>query len=445
MYYAMSRSGARTIGAMSPKMRMPATAAPLAPIGLVAAADFTPSLHPRGPDGKFIKGFSIRQHGGWTNISNDAGRGARIRTGDIPAIKTSLAAGGPNVRQHKNGYTQVTDDAGQTQAWIPTADLGTMKYLMYSGQLDGEDELTGTQVEGGATPAAPDAETPTPVTPVTSAAKVKYQGILGAARGRVDGAGTLTDPIDVQGDVDLAAKHLADGKHVRLNTVAEVGTLLDRLHEIATDAQAKGTKAPVYDLCRVSVPGTNLFCAETKGIPRIKMPQFSGEDIVPGSPADLLPRDKNNRVNIEDGFRQRLTDAGVSITPKTVRAEMLKASQNELNGEKVASMVQGLKAGKIKDAPIFVTRDGYIIDGHHRWAAKVGQDTGDGRLGDITMPIEELDMDIGAALDFANEYALEQGLRPQGVASMPGNTDAETLNPTEQRLRDAAQARQQVR
>ena len=54
-------------------------------------------------------------------------------------------------------------------------------------------------------------------------------------------------------------------------------------------AEALGEKAPVYDLCKVSVRGTNLFCADALDIERDKMPQFLAFP-KPGSEADKLPR-----------------------------------------------------------------------------------------------------------------------------------------------------------
>ena len=60
-----------------------------------------------------------------------------------------------------------------------------------------------------------------------------------------------------------------------------------------------------------------------------------------------------------------------------------------------------MRAGKIKEAPIFVTKDGYILDGHHRWAAKVAIDLDDGTLGDVEMPVDMIDIEIGEAIDLA--------------------------------------------
>lgn len=63
-----------------------------------------------------------------------------------------------------------------------------------------------------------------PIPPGRTAAGVKNL----ASRGRPDGAGTPDDPIDVQGDLDKAARLLADGRHVRLNQPSEVATVVSR-------------------------------------------------------------------------------------------------------------------------------------------------------------------------------------------------------------------------
>lgn len=230
-------------------------------------------------------------------------------------------------------------------------------------------------------------------------------------RGTPDGKGTPEDPIDVGDDIPKAVKLLSEGKSIRMKTTQGVGTLIDELAKIGNEAREKGEKAPDFDLCKVSVPKTNLFCYENKGIPRAQMPQFKGE-AVPGSLADRKRKtdDVTEEVDVEDEFRAALDAMGVSITPKTVRAADLKATQSQLVGTKVAGMSKAMEAGKIKDAPIFVTRDGYIVDGHHRWAAKVALDAQDGHIGDVEMPVHVIDMEIGEAIDFANMFAKIVGL-----------------------------------
>lgn len=231
--------------------------------------------------------------------------------------------------------------------------------------------------------------------------------------GRARGSGTEEDPIAVGGDLDRAVALLGVGKHIRLNQPDEVSTLVHKLAKIVQDARDKGVDYPDYDLCKVTVPGTNLFCHGNKGIPRARMPQFSGQP-VPGSAAEKLPRDKNGEVNVTNMFRDALKARGIRTELVTVPASHLRASQNQLVGSKVVAMADAMSKGKIPDEPIFVTRDGYVVDGHHRWAAKVAVDLEDGKLGDVQMPVEMIDMDIGTALTLSNAFASKY-IRPKGT------------------------------
>lgn len=216
--------------------------------------------------------------------------------------------------------------------------------------------------------------------------------------------------------IDEAIKFIAEGQDVELDSEAEVATLLDKLKNIVDEAVSKGEKAPNYDLCRVSVAGTNLFCSESKGIKRIDMPQLGGTP-VKGSKADKLPKDDKGEVNAGEAFEKHLGSMGVAVTRKTVKAASLKASQSELVGAKVAGMVGAAKAGKFDPGgkAIFVSRDGYVIDGHHRWASQVGLDAGDGKLGDMDMKVIEIDMPISAVLREANAWTAEFGIKAKAA------------------------------
>ncbi len=230
--------------------------------------------------------------------------------------------------------------------------------------------------------------------------------------GRPDGSGTMEDPIDVGDDIEKAHKLLSEGKHIRMKTPMGVSSLIDKIRKNGEDAKAKGDKAPEYDLCRVSVPGTNLFCAESKGIPRIKMPQFKGE-AVDGTFA-ATRRNSKGEGDVEPQWSELLDSMGVTVTERIVKASELKASQDNLDGVKVAGMSKAMSEGKIPDAPIFVTRDGYILDGHHRWAAKVVTSL-DGD--DVDMPVYVIDADIGYAIDLANGFTSMAGIKQKGLGA----------------------------
>jgi hypothetical protein len=211
-----------------------------------------------------------------------------------------------------------------------------------------------------------------------------------------------------------AIRLLSDGEQVELEGTEGINTLVEKLYKFANEAREKGEKAPNVDLCKVSVPGTNLFCAESLGVERHMMPQLSGKPRE-GSIADGLPKSKEGEVNIGKMFTDRLAEMGVDVADRSVPAASLRASQAELVGSNVAWMMNnGDKIG-LGTERIFVSRDGYVIDGHHRWAALVGQDSRDGQLGNVPINVQQIDMPIAEVLQFANQFADEVGVLPKAA------------------------------
>lgn len=218
--------------------------------------------------------------------------------------------------------------------------------------------------------------------------------------------------MDVGANLDKAMLLMAQGKHVRLDQPDEVATLCKRIYDLEAKAKERGAHMPTLDLCYVSVPGTNIFCHDTKGIPRIKMPQMGGVP-TPGSPA-AQRYGSDGFVDLSRDFLAALAAKGIKVTQKTRKADRLRATQNELNGAKVSKAAREFAGGK-QAHPIFVTRDGYILDGHHTWAGQIVNDSRDNHFGDVDVPVNEIDLDIGAALDFANAWTVHQGIPPRGV------------------------------
>jgi len=226
--------------------------------------------------------------------------------------------------------------------------------------------------------------------------------------GRTNGTGTLKDPIYVDGDLDHAAREIFAGNHVRLDQPRQVVTLVDKLGDMASDAVAKGEKAPTYDLGLVTIPGTNLFTQQSLGIPRVEMPQLSGVPR-PGSPADQMPKTAAGKVNLGDHFRDTLEEQGFKVTDERVPAESLRATQMDLVGPQVAGMSEALEQGKLNIRPIFVSKDDYVVDGHHQWAATVLANLRAGKT-QFDIPVQRVDADIGTILDTSREYTEAMGL-----------------------------------
>ena len=195
------------------------------------------------------------------------------------------------------------------------------------------------------------------------------------------------------------------------------------------------TKDNDVDLCSISVPGTNLFCAGNKQIPRDEMPQLKSK-VVPGGKADELVKAgkleidaKNGEVNTEGLFKTMLEKEGITMKdPEPRQVTSLKATQNQLVGSKV-NMFAKVLAGdqpfegkelpkedlqKWQDAlrePVIVSKDGYILDGHHRWAALVQHDIANGGSGDVEMDVKEVDMGATELVDKTNKFTNDMGLQ----------------------------------
>jgi hypothetical protein len=195
----------------------------------------------------------------------------------------------------------------------------------------------------------------------------------------------------------------------------QISTIIDKLAELGKQAKEKGEKAPNFNLCQVSVPGTNLYCDGNKGIERGDMPQFKGTP-VPGSPADKLPKDENGEADTEEFFKQMLEKDGIKVSePTSVPSDRLKATQSELVGVKVAGMSKVLDnpdhpAYEKITAPIYVSNDGYVLDGHHRWAAVVAHNAANPDR-QIPMNVRVIDEPIEPLVKRSNSFAEEMGIR----------------------------------
>lgn len=242
----------------------------------------------------------------------------------------------------------------------------------------------------------------------------------------IAGSGTREDPFQVGSDIKAAARLLSNGHHVRLKQPEQVSTLVGEITRIVKDAHSRDHDAPDFDLCKVSVKGTNLFCQDNLGIPRIKMPQMRGMPEA-GTLADSKPRNKKGKVDVGEDFIADLKASGIKVTTTEIRASHLRASQEQIVGERVSELVRKAEAGEdLRKRPIFVTKDNYVLDGHHHWAAIVAH--GAGKSKDLKVPVHVVDMEIGEAIDRANSFAKRAGIKPKA-----GSTANRRLRMFEQR------------
>ena len=226
------------------------------------------------------------------------------------------------------------------------------------------------------------------------------------------------DPETFNGDSDIPDK-------IEPAQLEKFNTDISKVAQQVADAKAKGEPAPNINLCDVTVPGTNLYCDDNLGIPRDEMPQFKGT-AQPGSRAAGMEVDASGEVDTEPVFKEMLKQKGIKTLQTEVPSDKLKATQKDLVGAKVVGMMGALEKDpnhpKIT-APIYVSRDGHVIDGHHRWAAIVAHNAANPDK-QIPMKTTVLDMDIKDAIPMANKFAEDMGIAAK-------KADANKENPTE--------------
>ncbi len=268
-------------------------------------------------------------------------------------------------------------------------------------------------------------------------------------------SGAIDDPISLKefpddpkgARISEAVRLIADGKHIRLHSEKEYSTMLYKLTD-EMDAQGLfkkdengnplmgpfGRKYVPINVGLAAVPGSNLFCGETIGVPRAKMPQTAGVP-TPGSRGANLPADRFNEhgeINLGEEFQQELKDLGITVEEKDAPPlQMLKASQSEIDGAKIRGIAQGmyLKAcrGENPDPPkpSVVNTQGYLVDGHHGWSATIAYNSmvenGDLKMPDGSTPplanlrVVEIDLDIGSVLDYTNDFCQRWGIASAGL------------------------------
>lgn len=88
--------------------------------------------------------------------------------------------------------------------------------------------------------------------------------------------------------------------------------------------------------------------------------------------------------NMED-FKKFLLDNNISYFENLIHPKHLKPSQNELNTDKIESLIKSPT-----NKTIITSTDKYVVDGHHRWAASLLDGSPYLECIEINLPIKEL-------------------------------------------------------
>lgn len=156
---------------------------------------------------------------------------------------------------------------------------------------------------------------------------------------------------------------------------------------------AKRTDHP--DLTEISVEGTLLYGDEGMGIARKDMPQIPGKER-----ARFL-------AEIEKG-------QGVSSTAEEIDPTTLKPVQKEISAARSGAIYNKFREdGEIpKNERILISKDGYVVDGHHTWGAAVAfafDNPG------TELPVYRLSVTAKEALDISLKWSKDNGFEGQAI------------------------------
>jgi len=122
---------------------------------------------------------------------------------------------------------------------------------------------------------------------------------------------------------------------------------------------------------------------------------------------------------VVEQFVQNYRDKGIDVSNGSVAVGTLKATQREINGEKVLGMKGAVenKGLDLQSNPIIVSADDYILDGHHRWATLLVLDPAN------EIAVHRVDLPIKQILEDAENF---EGVEQQDFSGAA----VETKEPT---------------
>lgn len=225
---------------------------------------------------------------------------------------------------------------------------------------------------------------------------------------------------------DLKPEHREAIKEYNLEVVGH-----DAAQAVDIARKIKEGIAGSADICKMNPS----VCEGNKGLTRDKMPQIEGEKTVKqmlnavkkdGSPdeesrakgkamvqAGADPdSDKTIMQTMIDHFKKN----GVKTKNTKVPVGMLKATQSEIKASKTYGMADSYLKGKFPNIgdSVVVSRDGHILDGHHRWAALLTVDPS------REMNVQVIDMDMD---DLLREAQAVPGVYKADFAGKPLDED----------------------
>lgn len=99
--------------------------------------------------------------------------------------------------------------------------------------------------------------------------------------------------------------------------------------------------------------------------------------------------------NLRD-FVSFVKKKNVSVKEKLIAPGILKATQDQFHKAKIQSIVDKLEDGVYDHKPIIISKDNYVMDGHHRWLAHKHLEK--------KLPVFHVDVKAQELIDLMKEY-----------------------------------------
>ena len=163
------------------------------------------------------------------------------------------------------------------------------------------------------------------------------------------------------------------------------------------------------DLTNMKIAGKSSYTNNNLGAERGRMPQLA------------TPEDQAD-------FEAALDKLGIKHTEATFTPDQLTPVQAEMDMGNVGKIMESwlspeLRAKyKMDEQVLYVTRDGYVIDGHHRWASALLAQKASGKP--INLKCVVVDLDHEDALRICNEYNDHIGVTRQTLGATSANAEA---------------------
>lgn len=121
-------------------------------------------------------------------------------------------------------------------------------------------------------------------------------------------------------------------------------------------------------------------------------------------------------------FVDAMTNRGLRVDREDVDPTTLKATQNQLSGTKVGQMYGRASSGVALPSSdrdrMIISKDNYVLDGHHRWATGVLMS----RRGPQTVPVFRMNATRDDALNIMRAWNASAGIKPLDVGESNPNT-----------------------